>query len=458
MAYNRYPKYYKNKSGFHSSEEYPYYKSGKRYKNPYSKSGHYYFENSESEVQGYSNFNSYKSSGNYKPKKYRDFKGKKYYNEESSKTSVAENSKFKKSFDTFSQKEIESNQELFEMKRKNWETENPYQDLQLEVKSNSKKRKESFDYPCHESFRKQNSTISNASNSSTRSKVAQQTLSYDQREQMHNFDPSEGKFESESELTESNLNDLSYFSTSIEGDYSNYASESYQNDDSALRASKFHNPSIFCLRNWSAWRLKIRKTHNPFAQHQKQKSEIVEKEGSIKTIILSKQVGVRGQEVNVDFLQDLQEADNWTSIESPVQLDTGYDWQKENLSQIEGIDTSGTENSSVLLDAFLPIRNEELINDFVQLNNMQSKLKHNSNSNFSDYLSKLSFLVELTWIFRPTIERKYICSWIWNWSGKGRPQISKGSRPAYGRISLAVQTQWKSPHQKRFWKRTRFRP
>lgn len=255
----------------------------------------------------------------------------------------------------------------------------------MEVKQDSKKRKESFDYPCHESFKKQNSTISNISNSSDRSKTIPHAQSFDQREQIQNFDPSDGKFESESEFTESNLNDLSYFSTSIEGDYPNYASENYSNEDSALRASKFHNPSIFCLRNCSAWRLKIRKTHNPFAQLQKQKTEFIEKEGSVKTIILSKHVGVRGQEVNVDFLQDLQEADNCTSIESPVQLDTGYDRQKENLSRIEGIDTSGTENSSMLLDAFLPIKNEESINDFVQLNNMQSKHRHYFESENFDY-------------------------------------------------------------------------
>lgn len=119
MAYNRYPKYYKNRQGFHDSEEYPYYKSGKRYKNPYSKSGQHNFENSESEMHGYSNFNSYKSSGNYKSKKYRDFKGKKYYNEEGSRTLAPERAKDKKSFDTFSQKETDPNQKSFEMKRKN---------------------------------------------------------------------------------------------------------------------------------------------------------------------------------------------------------------------------------------------------------------------------------------------------------------------------------------------------
>jgi hypothetical protein len=83
-----------------------------------------------------------------------------------------------------------------------------------------------------------------------------------------------------------------------------------------------------------------------------------------KTFILSKNVAIRGQEVNVDFLQDLQEADNCISIDSVKQLDTGYEKSKESLSQPEGIDSIGTERSNELLDALFPIRNEEKITDY----------------------------------------------------------------------------------------------
>ena len=89
-----------------------------------------------------------------------------------------------------------------------------------------------------------------------------------------------------------------------------------------------------------------------------------------KTFILSKHVAIRGQEVNVDFLQDLQEADNCISIDNVIQLDTGYEKSKESLSQPEGMDSIGTEKSNEMLEALFPIRNEERIIDYSHIINI----------------------------------------------------------------------------------------
>ena len=91
---------------------------------------------------------------------------------------------------------------------------------------------------------------------------------------------------------------------------------------------KFGNTTTLLFsdeNNCSTWRLKIRKTHTPFSQDLKNKYENSDKDAQLKTFILSKQVAIRGQEVNIDFMKDLEEADNCTFIDSPIQLDTGYD-------------------------------------------------------------------------------------------------------------------------------------
>jgi hypothetical protein len=51
-----------------------------------------------------------------------------------------------------------------------------------------------------------------------------------------------------------------------------------------------------------------------------------------------------------------------------MHLDTGYDQQKESLSKVEGLNNANTDNSSTLLEAFLPISNEERTPDFTFLN------------------------------------------------------------------------------------------
>lgn len=68
-------------------------------------------------------------------------------------------------------------------------------------------------------------------------------------------------------------------------------------------------------------------------------------------------------------MQDLQEADNWTSIDSPIQLDTGYEKEKEKLSQPDWIDCSNTDKSSQLLEALFPIQNENRAGEFTQFMN-----------------------------------------------------------------------------------------
>lgn len=72
-------------------------------------------------------------------------------------------------------------------------------------------------------------------------------------------------------------------------------------------------------------------------------------------------------------MQDLQDADNLCSIDSPIELDTGFDKEKFNLSQIEGIDFSNTENSSAVLEALLPIQNENRSSEFLHLNTNHDK-------------------------------------------------------------------------------------
>ena len=144
------------------------------------------------------------------------------------------------------------------------------------------------------------------------------------------------------------------------------------NTKSEWKQGKFHNWSIFWIKNWSTWRLKIRKTQNPFNNINKN-FDVSEREMYCKTYILSKKVAIRSQELNLDFMQDLQDADNLWSIDSPIELDTGFDQEKFNLSKIEGIDYENTSNSSILLDALLPIKNENRSAEFLHLNSNHDK-------------------------------------------------------------------------------------
>lgn len=79
-------------------------------------------------------------------------------------------------------------------------------------------------------------------------------------------------------------------------------------------------------------------------------------------------MSIRGQEVNLDFMQDLQDADNCTSIDNVKALDTGYEPQKELLSLPSSIDPSFTEKSSELLETLLPIQNENRQHEFTHVN------------------------------------------------------------------------------------------
>lgn len=148
----------------------------------------------------------------------------------------------------------------------------------------------------------------------------------------------------------------------------NTGQKSTDHNSYSQTSGKFHNPSIYCLKNCSTWRLKVCKTQTPFSNTYGKKFDLTDKENFQKTFILSKMVAIRGQEYNVDFMQDLQEADNFTSMDNVTNLDTGYDKTKETLSQVEGMDKPNTENSSALLNALLPIQNDNRTSEFSHLN------------------------------------------------------------------------------------------
>lgn len=177
-------------------------------------------------------------------------------------------------------------------------------------------------------------------------------------------------FENSSIETDDAAVNMSNLSFSVEGDGKSTTTWDNVTEESNWKVGKYHNPSIYCLKNCSSWRLKIRKSHTPYNHVIKGKFDLTEKENQMKTYILTKHVAIRGQEVNVDFLQDLQEADNCTSIQSIIQLETGYDSTKEGLSLPASIDTSNTEKSSELLEALFPINNENNISDFTQCINL----------------------------------------------------------------------------------------
>lgn len=305
---------------------------------------------------GYGDYTNYKSAGKGTYHQ-GDYNG--YYRHSKENSKIEDNSNNQVS-------ETKVSNDTSDFKSKNQGSENPYANSLPNSKNKESRRTESFDYSSKGSYKRQDSNTSNISESSTHSKLNPQSLNFDSK--IHqNSQLNTENFESESNMTDTNINDLSYFSTSVDGDMNMSAIESSQADESQWKSSKYHNPSIFCLKNCSTWRLKVRKTNNPY-QHQKGRFENHEKETYNKTYILSKKVAIRGQEVNVDFMQDLQEADNYTSIESPLQLDTGYDKQKEKYSQCDGLDFTNTDNSSILLDALLPIQNENRVPEFCHLN------------------------------------------------------------------------------------------
>lgn len=375
MAYNRSDKYYGDPNSYYGQEDYYYYKNNKRHRKSYyrgDKQYGYYGNNWDNTgykpyKHSYADYNNYKSAENDKhsgfSKSKRDH-AKKMYAKAHTLTEVAQPVENLKTEDT--KPIFHKNRKLEHEQRPNL-VDNPYEDHKGLTTAKKHKRNDSFDYPVQKDMLRQSSNVSVHSYSSTSSKFTPQAQSFDHKN-LHQNDEElpETNFELESNMTDSNLNDISCFSASVDGDVTMSTIDNAQYDDNSWKVSKFHNPSIYCLKNCSTWRLKIRKTHNPFAQ--KNKAEFLEKENFTKTFILSKVVAIRAQEVNVDFMQDLQEADNFTSIESPVQLDTGYEKQKEALSKVEGLETVSTENSSLLLDALFPINNENRAPEFCHLN------------------------------------------------------------------------------------------
>lgn len=135
----------------------------------------------------------------------------------------------------------------------------------LLINNKRSERAESFDYSNPEPVKRINSCAVDTSTISNESKT--QGFPSTKNMKVDSISISEDQdFELASELTDDQANTVSNCSFSVEGDkQSTYTSETQQ-DDSSWKMGKFHNPSIFCLQNCSTWRLKIRKTHNPFSQ------------------------------------------------------------------------------------------------------------------------------------------------------------------------------------------------
>lgn len=368
MAFNRWEAQYTYSGTSYNSEGYGYYHNKKKTKkNYYSNSKE--FSSYGRDSKPYSNWhykNKYSGFGAYQENyTYSDSNAAKESLRTStdsiSQTSSKSTDQSQKAESGFKNSDscLKTDENKANIKEDQKSTENPYQIVQSKIQRSSSRRTDSFDYTYNKTnYRKESITSDISSNTQNTEWDVESVQNKKENIPVHQKDYSSESTECRKHEEPTQLKPSQIIKSN--------------STNSEWRQGKFHNCSIFWIKNWSTWRLKIRKTQNPFNNINK-KFEQVDKEIYCKTYILSKKVAIRSQEVNLDFMQDLQDADNLCSIDSPIELDTGFDKEKYNLSQIEGIDLSNTENSSVVLEALLPIQNENRSSEFLHLNNNHDK-------------------------------------------------------------------------------------